>query len=149
VQLDDNLAEAHTSLAFVTFFWNWDVAGAEREFKRALVLNPNDARAHHWYASFLLTRGRISESLTQIETARRLDPTSVSILADKGVMLSVAGQTDAAVTLLKQIQDTEPSFVSTHRYLSEIYFNREDYDHYLSEWEKTAILTRDQQELML
>jgi hypothetical protein len=149
VELDDNLAEAHISAAFVTFFWNWDAAGAEREFKRALVLNPNDARAHHWYASFLLTNGRVPEALVPIEIARRLDPTSVSILADKGLMLSAAGQTDAAVTLLKQIRDTEPSFVSTHRYLSEIYFNRQDYDDYLSEWEKTAILTSDQQELML
>src|SRR5215470_11457846 len=114
VELDDNLAEAHISAAFVTFFWNWDAAGAEREFKRALILNPNDARAHHWYASFLLTSGRIPEALAQIETARRLDPSSVSILADKGVMLHVAGQTDKAMALLKQIQDREPSFASTH-----------------------------------
>jgi tetratricopeptide (TPR) repeat protein len=149
VELDDSLAEAHTSLAFVTFFWNWDAVGAEREFKRALVLNPNDARAHHWYASFLLTSRRVPEALAQIETARRLDPSSNSILADKALMLSAAGQTDDAVTLLKQIQDTEPSFASTHRYLSEIYFNRQDYEDYLSEWEKTALLTRDQQELAL
>ena len=149
VELDDNLAEAHISLAFVTFFWNWDAARAEREFKRALILNPNDARAHHWYASFLITSRRIPEALAQIETARRLDPSSVSILADKGLMLHVAGQTDKAVTLLKQIQDREPSFTSTHRYLSEIYFDLQDYDDYLSEWEKTAFLTRDQQELIL
>jgi tetratricopeptide (TPR) repeat protein len=149
VELDDSLAEAHTSLAFVTFFWNWDAVGAEREFRRALVLNPNDARAHHWYASFLLTSRRVPEALAQIETARRLDPSSKSILADKALMLSAAGQTDDAVTLLKQIQDTEPSFASTHKYLSEIYFNRQDYEDYLSEWEKTALLTRDQQELAL
>ena len=133
----------------MTFFWNWDAARAEREFKRALILNPNDARAHHWYASFLITSRRIPEALAQIETARRLDPSSVSILADKGLMLHVAGQTDKAVTLLKQIQDREPSFTSTHRYLSEIYFDLQDYDDYLSEWEKTAFLTRDQQELIL
>ena len=64
-------------------------------------------------------------------------------------MLHVAGQTDKAVTLLKQIQDREPSFASTHRYLSEIYFDLHDYDNYLSEWEKTALLTRDQKELIL
>jgi Tfp pilus assembly protein PilF len=149
VELDDSLAEAHTSLGFVTFFWNWDAVGAEREFKRALILNPNDARAHHWYATFLLTSLRIPEALIQIETARRLDPSSNSILADKGLMLSAAGQTDDAVALLKQIQATEPSFTSTHRYLSEIYFNRQDYEGYLSEWDQTAFLTRDQQELML
>jgi Tfp pilus assembly protein PilF len=149
VQLDENLAEAHTSLAFVTFFWNWDAAGAEREFKRALILNPNDARTHHWYATFLLTNRRVPEALEQIETARRLDPSSVSILADKGLVLSAAGHTDEAVMLLKQIQDTEPSFASTHRYLSQIYFDRRDYVDYLSEWQKTALLTHDQQELTL
>ena len=149
IELDDSLAEAHTSLAFVTFFWNWDAVGAEREFKRALILNPNDARAHHWYATFLLTSRRVPEALVQIETARRLDPSSKSILADKGLMLSAAGQTDDAVALLKQIQDTEPSFASTHKYLSAIYFNRQDYEGYLSEWEQTAFLTRDQQELAL
>jgi Tfp pilus assembly protein PilF len=149
VELDDSLAEAHTSLAFVTFFWNWDAVGAEREFKRALVLNPNDARAHHWYATFLLTSRRVPEALFQIEAAQRLDPSSKSILADKGVILSAAGRTDEAVALLKQIQATEPSFASTHRYLSEIYFNRQDYEGYLSEWDQTAFLTRNQQELAL
>jgi len=147
VMLDDSSSEAHASLAFVTFFWSWDAAGAEREFKRALVLNPNDARAHHWYASFLLTCRRFPESLTEIETARRLDPTSVAILADKAQVLNVSGQTDAAVILLKQIETAEPSFTSAHRYLSEIYVTRRDYPGYLHELKKTAMLLQDEQEL--
>jgi Tfp pilus assembly protein PilF len=147
VMLDDSSSEAHASLAFVTFFWSWDATGAEREFKRALVLNPNDARAHHWYASFLLTCRRFPESLTEIETARRLDPASVAILADKAQILNVSGQTDAAVILLKQIETAEPSFASAHRYLSEIYLTRKDYPGYLHELNKTAMLLQDRQEL--
>ena len=147
VMLDDNSSEAYASLAFVTFFWSWDAAGAEREFKRALVLNPNDARAHHWYASFLLTCRRFPESLMEIETARRLDPSSVAILADKAQILNVSGQTDAAVILLKQIETAEPSFASAHRYFSEIYFSRRDYRNYLSELKKTAVLLQDQKAL--
>lgn len=147
VELDENSAEAHTSLAFVTFFWSWDADGAERQFKRALVLNPSDARTHHWYASFLLTNRRLPESLEEIETARRLDPSSVAILADKAQILQVANQAEAAEVLLKQIESAEPSFVSVHRYLSEIYFNRKDYPNYLSELEKTAILLHDKQGL--
>ena len=147
VMLDDNSSEAHASLAFATFFWSWDAAGAEREFKRALVLNPSDARAHHWYASFLLTCRRFPESLTEIETARRLDPSSVAILADKAQILNVSGQTDAAVILLKQIETAEPSFASAHRYLSEIYFTRKDYPAYLHELKRTAVLLQDPQEL--
>jgi len=149
VELDRSSAEAHTSLAFVTYYWDWDAPAAEREFRQALVLDPNDARAHHWYATFLMALGRLPEALDQIEMARRLDPSSVAILADKGIILSHAGQTDAAMALLKQIESEEPLFVSSHRYLSEIYFDRKDYPNYLSEWEKTAQLTRDQQELSI
>jgi predicted Zn-dependent protease len=87
------------------------------------------------------------ESLAEIETARRLDPSSVAILADKAQILQVANQADAAEVLLKQIESAEPSFVSVHRYLSEIYFNRKDYPNYLSEMEKTAVLLHDKQGL--
>jgi tetratricopeptide (TPR) repeat protein len=146
VELDDSSASAHLSLAFVTFYWNWDAVGAEREFKRALVLNPNDARAHHWYATFLLSCRRLPESLAQINQAQSLDPSSVAILADKGDILNVANQTDAAITLLRQIESTEPSFASAHRYLSEIYLARKDYPDYLEEWQQLAVLLKDQNE---
>ena len=144
VELDDSSSDAHSSLAFVTFYWNWDAVGAEREFKRALALNPNDARAHHWYATFLLTCRRVPESLAQIDEAQKLDPTSVAILADKGDILNIANQTDAAMALLRQIEITEPSFLSAHRYLSEIYLARKDYPDYLKEWEQMTILLKDQ-----
>jgi len=147
VRLDDSSSEAHASLAFVTFFWSWDTPGAEREFKRALILNPENARAHHWYASFLLTCRRFPESLVEIETAQRLDPSSVSILADKAQILHVSNQADAAVVLLKQIENAEPSFASAHLYLSEIYLTRKNYPIYLSELKRTALLLQDQQKL--
>jgi tetratricopeptide (TPR) repeat protein len=147
VQLDENSAEAHTSLAFVSFFWSWDAPGAEREFKRALDLNPGDARAHHWYASFLLTCRRFPESLAEIEKAQRLDPSSVAILADKAQILQVSGRSDQGLALLKQIETTDPSFASAHRYLSEIYFFRQDYPNYLSELKTTALLLHDSREL--
>lgn len=149
VELDNSSAEAHTSLAFVTYFWNWDAPAAENQFQQALALNPNDARAHHWYASFLASSGRLPEALDQIEAARRLDPSSVSILSDKGLIMSMTGQTDAAIGLLKQLETEEPTFASPHRYLSKIYFERKDYSNYLSEWEKTARLTRNAQELTI
>lgn len=144
VELDDSSADAHASLAFVTFYWSWDAIGAEREFKRALALNPDDARAHHWYATFLLSCRRVSESIAQIDEAQKLDPTSVAILADKGDILNIANQTDAAMALLRQIETTEPSFVSAHRYLSEIYLANKDYPDYLKEWEQMTILLKDQ-----
>jgi Tfp pilus assembly protein PilF len=146
VELDDSSSEAHSSLAFVTFYWSWDAIGAEREFKRALALNPSDARAHHWYATFLLSCRRVPESLSQIDEAQKLDPTSVAILADKGDILNIANQTDAAMSLLRRIETTEPSFVSAHRYLSEIYLARKDYPDYLKEWQHMTILLKDRNE---
>ena len=91
VELDDSSAEAHTSLAFATFYGSFDAAGAEREFRRALALNPSDARAHHWYATSLFAEGRYAEALSQIEMAQQLDPASSAILADKGLILLYAG----------------------------------------------------------
>jgi Tfp pilus assembly protein PilF len=149
IELDGSSAEAYTSLAFVTFFGKWDSVAAEREFQQAIALKPDYARAHHWYASFLFSSGRFSEALAQIEEAQRLDPSSRAILADKGLFLYHAGQTDAALKLLAGLETQEPSFASAHRYLSEILFDRKDYSGFLSEWKKTALATNDQNELVV
>jgi tetratricopeptide (TPR) repeat protein len=147
VELDDKLAEAHASLGFISFYWSWDAATAEHEFQRALDLNPNDVSAHHWYATVLSQVGREGEALTEIEKARSLDPTSTSILADKGLLLFTAGQRQQAVALLKQMEATAPEFASPHRYLADIYFKTSDYPRYLVESRKTAQLMHDQQAL--
>ena len=118
VELDDSLAEAHRALAFGLTNWEWDFAAGEREFKRAIALAPNDPVAHHWYATGpLLTQGRFPEALAEIERARELDPTSNSILADKGLILLDAQREPEAVAVLKQVEATDPSFLSSHRYL--------------------------------
>ena len=93
VELDGTLASAHTSLAFPTFYWNWDAAMAEREYERALELDANFVQGHHWYATFLLISARFPEALNQIELARKLDPSSTAIQADKGLILFVAQAT--------------------------------------------------------
>jgi DNA-binding winged helix-turn-helix (wHTH) protein/Tfp pilus assembly protein PilF len=143
VELDEQSSAAHASLAFVTFYGMWDANGAEREFRRAIELDPNDAKAHHWYATFLQTTGRHDESLLEIERARRLDPQSSSILADKGRLLWAAGHRDESLQLLKQMEATEPDFVSPHRYLRYAYFETGNYRSYLAEIKKEALLTRD------
>jgi serine/threonine-protein kinase len=79
IALDDGLAEAHTSLAWVTFIHDWDWAAAERGFRRAIEANPNYASAHQWYAWLLASQGRTIEALRMGERAVELDPTSVSV----------------------------------------------------------------------
>jgi tetratricopeptide (TPR) repeat protein len=127
VELDPNSAEAHTSLAFALFWGSADIGHAQLEFQRALELDPANARAHHWYATYLSEIGQNQQALDEIERARQLDPSSNAIEADKGSILANAGRADESVALLKQIEATEPGFLSAHRYLSRVYFERGDF----------------------
>lgn len=144
VALDDMSADAHASLAFATYWWLWKGETAEREFRRALDLNPNSVRAHHWYATYLLGRNRFPEALDQIEQARKLDPSSTAILADKAVLLWQSGYQTAGLHLLNQLETTEPLFSSTHDYLGRIYWTRNDYVKALAEWRLLAELRHDE-----
>ncbi len=143
VELDDTSAGAHNSLAFSTFYWKWDPATAEREYKRALQLDPNFVQGHHWYATFLLTSGRIPESLKEIEQARKLDPSSTTIQADKGLILFYDGRKDEAFTLLKQLELTDPNLATTHGYLAVLYLDRKDYANFFKESKQGAELRHD------
>jgi len=143
VELDPNSADARTSLAFDLFWGNVDAVGAEREFLRALQLDPSNTRAHHWYATFLIEIGRTKEALDQIERARQLDPSSPAIMADKGAILYGAGQANEAVALLKQIEAADPNFLSAHAYLRRIYFDQGDFPAYFREFEVAARLQHD------
>jgi len=149
IALDDSLSDAHSALAFADFYWLWDAPGAEHEFQRAIALDSNSVTAHHWYATFLMVLGRSREALAEIEKARLLDPRSSSILADKGVILFLAGQTSEAIALLKQIESSEPAFLSPHAYLAEVDLDTKDYKDYLSESRKTALLLQDRNRLKI
>jgi tetratricopeptide (TPR) repeat protein len=142
-ELDPNSAEAHTALAFVTFYWNWDALEAEHEFRRALELDPRYVTAHHWYATFLMVLGRHEEALQQIELAQQLDPASTPILADKGFILYRLGKKAEAVALLNQLAATQPAFFSTHQYLSFIYIQEGNDRGYIAEASKAAELSKD------
>ncbi|MBZ5655112.1 MAG: winged helix-turn-helix domain-containing protein [Acidobacteriia bacterium] len=143
VELDPQSSEAHASFAFASFFGMWDAATADREFRRALELNPSNAVAHHWYATYLECLRRYPESLAEIERAQALEPASKSVLADKGAILFDAGRLKDAIALLKQMEESEPDFISPHRYLKFIYLLTADYPHYLVEARSEAVLMHD------
>jgi DNA-binding winged helix-turn-helix (wHTH) protein/Tfp pilus assembly protein PilF len=149
VELDDKSSQAHASLAFVSFWGMWDAATADREFRRAIELDPNNANAHHWYSPVLETMGRYTEALTEIERAQALDPTSKSVLADKGIVLYGMGRRQEALDLLRQMEKAEPEFVSPVRYLERIYLDMGDYPNYLVELRKTSVLTHDSAALVV
>jgi TolB-like protein/Tfp pilus assembly protein PilF len=110
LEIDDTLAEAHTSLAFVKFRLDWDWAGAELEFGRALELNPNYAAAHHWYAVYLSAMGRHEEALPEIERALELDPLSLIISSAAGRLLQFAGRYDEAVGQCRKALEMDPNY---------------------------------------
>lgn len=143
VELDDESSEAHASLAFVSFFGMWDVATGEREFRRAIDLNPNDPVPHNWWANALLALHRWPEALSEIERAQTLDPNSSAILADKGNVLMVAGRLDDALRLLKPMEKSKPEFRSPHLYLKYIYFRKQQYPDFLSELRQDALVVKD------
>ena len=136
LQLDETLAEPHVSLGHVKYFYDRDWAGAEREFKRAIELNPNYPGAHHWYAIFLsVNSGRKNEALSEIRRALELDPLSLPINCWYGRILGVAGQTDQAVELLRKTRDMDPNFLLTRFRLGHAYLDKGMYDDAASEFD--------------
>lgn len=149
VELDDKSAEAHNSLAFATFWWSWQGTTAEREFRRALQLNPNFVRGHHWYATFLMALHRYPEALDQMEQAQRLEPSATAILADKGYLLWLLDRHQEALALLDQLETTEPGVSSVHNYLAIIAWEQKDFPKAIDEWKRDAELRHDENELAL
>lgn len=117
IELDDASAEAHTSLAVIAQNYDWDWATAEREYRRAIQLNPNYATAHHWYGEFLGLQGRFDESFHEFEQARRLDPLSLIIAADHGAVLYFARQYDGSIAQFSAVLEMEPNFPRAYNIL--------------------------------
>jgi len=110
LELDEGLAEAHTSLALITENYDWDWRTAEKEYRRAIELNPNYATAHHWYAEFLSWQGRFDEAFAESERARQLDPLSLIIATDHAAILFYSRQYDRAIAQCRIVLDMEPNF---------------------------------------
>lgn len=149
VELDGNSAEAHESLAFTTFWWTWKATTAEREFKRALQLNPNLAQAHHWYATFLMALQRYDEALKEMDAAQRLEPGSSAVLADKGFLLWNLGRHDEALAQLKQLEASIPSLSSTYYYLGNIDWQQGEYAAAVTDWKRLAQMRQDESGLAI
>jgi DNA-binding winged helix-turn-helix (wHTH) protein/TolB-like protein/Tfp pilus assembly protein PilF len=107
---DDTLAEAHTSLALAIMVYERDAAGAEREYKRAIELNPNYPTAHQWYAEYLTAQGRFDEAAAEISRARELDPLSLITNSVEGFVSYYARRYDQAAAQLQKILELDSDF---------------------------------------
>ncbi len=110
LELDESLAEAHTSLALIKENYDYDWAGAEKEFRRAIQLNPQYATAHEWYAEFLSWQGRFQEAFAESEHARQLDPLSLIIASDHARILYNSHQYESAVKEYGSVLELDPNF---------------------------------------
>jgi tetratricopeptide (TPR) repeat protein len=141
--LDPSSADAHASYAFILNYWVWNFPAAEQEYQRAIVLNPNDPQTHHWYATSLFSAGKFKDAMKEIDTARRLDPDSVAILASRGLLLASVNL-KAGQEFLEQTEKANPQFSEIPGYLSVIYARLNDWPRYIEEMEKCARLNGDE-----
>jgi TolB-like protein/Tfp pilus assembly protein PilF len=110
IELDSHSAEAHTSLAYVLFGFDWDWAAAEQHFVQALELNPGYATANHWYGHFLLARGRLEEGVSRMRAALDRDPLSLAINMGLGWSLYLARDYDGAIRQYSKTLEMEGKF---------------------------------------
>jgi len=135
LELDETLAEAHTSLANI-LSCEWDWPGAEEEFARALRSNPNYATAHHWYSIHLESLGRMEEGIRELKIAEELDPLSPMIHAYAGQLYFRARQYDVAMNEYEKALELDPNFVPAHANRVDVYLAKSMFKEALAEVER-------------
>ncbi|HEY0379229.1 MAG TPA: protein kinase [Pyrinomonadaceae bacterium] len=140
LKLDDELAEAHASLGLVKAFYEWDWAGAEGEYRRAIELNPGYASAHHWYGWYLALTGRLSEAIAEVKQASELDPLSLEINSDLGLSFFFARQYEHAIEQFEKAIEMDPNSVWTRFFMGWAREQKGDYAEAIAEFERAARL---------
>jgi len=127
IQIDDTLADAHAELGFIIFWYDWDWDAAEKEYKRALELDPNNADAHLFYAHLLSNLARHSEALQEVKRARELDPMNLRTAALEGQFLIHAGRVDEALARLLKTFEMAPDFYFARLFAASAYIEKGKY----------------------
>ncbi|MBN2565821.1 MAG: protein kinase [Candidatus Eisenbacteria bacterium] len=143
LEIDDTLAEAHATLALVRTVFEWDWTGAEREFERAISLNPSYATAHSWYALYLMWMGRMEEALAEMEAARELDPLSLVIGRNLAQICIFARRYDQAIDVLHRTIEMDPAFPVAHVLLGEAYAHKSMKEEAVAEFLREKALSDD------
>jgi tetratricopeptide (TPR) repeat protein len=140
--LDNTLGEAHASLAYETFFYEWNWPAAEREFKRAIELNPNSADAHHWYSHFLMAQHRIDESLAESKRALELSPIDLLINIHLAWHYLYARQYDQAAEQMNKVIEMDRNFAQAYTWAGLVYEQQGNYPAAISAFQKAIALFR-------
>ncbi len=143
LELDDTLGEAHSSLAFCLEGFDWDFAAADREFRRAIKLNPGYATAHHWYAWHLSLLGRNSEAIAEMQKAENLDPVSPVVNADLAELLLIAHLPDESIQQSRKTLEMNPGFAFGHNQLAQAYIEKQMFGPAIAELHEAISLSGD------
>jgi TolB-like protein/DNA-binding winged helix-turn-helix (wHTH) protein/Flp pilus assembly protein TadD len=141
LELDDSLGEAHASLAFCLDSFDWDFEAADREFRRAIELNPGYATAHHWYSWHLALLGRNSEAIAEMTKAENLDPLSLIINHDLAELFLIAHFSDESTEQSRKTIEMDPGFALAHNQLALAYLERHMIVEAIAELEKAIQLS--------
>ena len=140
LSIDEKLAEAHASLGFAKAFHDWDWAGSEKEFRRAIELSPDYATAHHWLGQYLGMTGRTKEALAEIKRAQELEPLSLIMYTVAAVTLLSARQYDQAIEQCRKVLDLNPNFPLAHVWFGMTHEQQGNYEEAIRELEKAVEL---------
>ncbi len=121
LEIDENSAEAHSSMAFIKFRWDWDRTATEREFQEAIRLKPAYAPAHQWYSSYLVAVERFDEAIAEAKRTEELEPLSFVASSHLGWIYYLSGQNDKAIEQCRKILELDPSSFPARRYLGLAY----------------------------
>jgi TolB-like protein len=144
LELDATLAHPHAVLGSNEIEYDWDFAGGEAEFKKALELDPNDATAHQWYGWDLgMIGGREQESLAEINHAHQLDPLSLIISYDLGIIHLYARRYDEAIAICKKLASDNPTYAPAHACLADAYIGKRVYPQVIEEYKMVVQLSED------
>ncbi|HRH45159.1 MAG TPA: tetratricopeptide repeat protein [Pyrinomonadaceae bacterium] len=141
--IDPTLGTVYVPLASIKATYDWDFAGAEREYKQAIQFAPNNTEAHFSYGNFLVAMARTDEGLMQLRIAQQLDPQSTNIATNIGWALYIAGRFDEAETQIKQVLARDPNFARAYMNLGEIYEEQGKFDEAIANFQKSKQLSGD------
>lgn len=141
LEIDDGAAEAHTSLGYITQMYEWNWSEAEREFKRAVELNPSYATGHHWHATYRMMVGQFDEAIEEIRRAQELDPLSLIINTTVGSIFYCARQYDRTIEQCRKTIELDDNFPAPHSYLGRAYLQQSRPDEAIAEFQKALQLS--------
>src|SRR6185369_2824409 len=141
LEIDESSAEAHTSMAFIKFRWDWDRSATDAEFQEAIKLKPAYAPAHQWYSSYLVAVERFDEAIAEAKRTEELEPLSFVGSSHLGWIYYLAGQNDKAIAQCRKILELDPSSFPARRYLGLAYEARGMNAEAIAEFEKGVKLS--------